>query len=151
MPQSLARISIHLIFSTKDREPFLRDSSLRSEMHRILAGILKKSNCPPLLVNGVDNHVHLLFALGREQRLSDLVKELKRQSSVWLKTKYPEREAFTWQSGYAAFSVSHSQEPVVQKYIANQEEHHRQTTFQEEIREFLQRHDVDFDERYVWD
>jgi len=146
MPPSLARISVHLIFSTKNRQPFLRELSLRSETHRVLGGILKNLDCTPFLINGTEDHVHFLFVLGRARGVADVVKELKRQSTLWLKAKFPAMESFAWQSGYGAFSVSHSLEPAVQKYIAHQEEHHRKVSFQEEFREFLKRHDIEFDE-----
>ena len=99
MPQSLARIVVHLIFSTKNRGAFLREAALRSEMHRVLGGILGNLDCPAIIIDGGDDHVHLMFVLGRARDLAEVVKEVKRQSSVWLKSKYPALEAFAWQGG----------------------------------------------------
>lgn len=151
MPQSLAKVLVHLVFSTKERFPFLRDKLLRDELHHYLGGILAKLGCQPLIAGGVDDHVHLLFALTRTATIADVVKELKRGSSLWLKTKSADLTDFAWQSGYGAFSISQSQIDDVRTYIAGQEEHHRKITFQEEFRRFLQRYEIEFDERYVWD
>jgi len=151
MPQSLANVLVHLVFSTKEREPFLRDLGLREELHRYLGGISKKLDCPPVMIGGTDDHVHILARQGRTISLADWIKELKRASSVWIKTKAPGMESFRWQAGYGASSVSQSQCKAVELYIANQEEHHRTRTFQDEFRMFLKRHKIEYDERYVWD
>jgi putative transposase len=151
MAQSLAKILLHLVFSTKDRRPLLEDSALRDELHRYLGGILTNLECQPLIIGGVEDHVHLLFAHNRTSTVADVVKELKRGSSVWLKTKSPMFADFAWQNGYGVFSIGQSQVEDVRTYIANQEEHHRKTSFQDEFRRLLQRYEVDFDERYVWD
>ncbi len=151
MPQSLAKILVHTVFSTKDRRPYLRDRALREEVHRYLGGILLKLNCQPIIVGGVDDHVYFLCALARTCQAADLVKEVKRGSSLWIKTKNPRLRRFSWQSGYGIFSIGFSQIPVVKRYIANQEEHHRRTSFQDEFRSLLKRYRIDYDERYVWD
>ncbi len=151
MPQSLAKILVHVVFSTKDRRPFLRDQPLREELHRYLGGILTQLDCQPIIVGGVADHVHLLATLSRTGTAADLVKEVKRGSSLWLKTKDPELKDFAWQSGYGIFSVGFSQVETVRGYIAGQEAHHRQISFQDELREFLKRYEIGFDERYVWD
>jgi REP element-mobilizing transposase RayT len=151
MPQSLANVLVHTIFSTKDRHPFLRGPILRTELHQYLGGILSNLSCSPIIVGGTDNHVHLLNNLSRTCDISTMIKELKRGSSLWLKTKRPELSDFSWQSGYGIFSVSCSQLESVKAYIANQEAHHRKISFQDELRQFLKRHEVSFDERYVWD
>ncbi len=118
----------------------------------MLGGILKNMDCPPFEINGPEDHVHLLFVLGRVLGIAEVVKELKRQSTTWVKSKYAAQKLFAWQSGYAAFAVSYSQESAVKKYIANQEKHHRHVPFQDEYREFLKRrHEIEFDERYMWD
>ena len=151
MAQSLAEILIHVIFSTKGRTPYFRDRVLRDEMHRFLGGVLKGFDCPSLIVGGAEDHVHVLCQLARTRAQASVVKELKRASSIWLKTKAPELQDFAWQAGYGAFSVAHSQIEPLRKYIAGQEEHHRNVSFQEEYRQFLNRHEIAFDERYVWD
>jgi REP element-mobilizing transposase RayT len=151
MPQSLAKILIHTVFSTKNRYPFLRDRELREELHRYLGGILAKLDCPPIIVGGAEDHVHILCHLSRTCEPAAMVKELKRGSSLWLKTKGPELQDFSWQNGYGMFSIDFSQIEPVRKYIAEQEEHHCKISFQDELRQFLQRNDIRFDERYVWD
>jgi REP element-mobilizing transposase RayT len=151
MPQSLAKILVHTVFSTKDRRPFLRDKSLRDELHRYLGGILTNHDCQPLVIGGVEDHVHLLSTLSRTCKAAEMVKEVKRGSSLWLKTKSPDLRDFAWQNGYGIFSIGFSQIESVRKYIARQEEHHRKISFQDEFREFLCRYEIEFDERYVWD
>jgi putative transposase len=151
MPQSLAKILVHPVFSTKERRPFLRDKSLREELHRYLGGILANQGCQPLLVGGAEDHVHILSTLGRTCQAAELVKEAKRGSSLWLKTRRPELAQFAWQNGYGMFSVGFSQLQRVREYIADQEAHHRKRTFQEELRELLRRYEIEYDERYVWD
>jgi REP element-mobilizing transposase RayT len=151
MAQSLAKILLHLVFSTKERRPFLKDPALREELHRYLGGILTNLECQPIIVGGVEDHVHLLFAHSRTATVADVVKELKRGSTVWLKTKSPGLSEFAWQNGYGVFSIGQSQLEDVRAYIAGQEEHHRKISFQEEFRRLLQRYEIAFDERYVWD
>ena len=151
MAQSLAKILLHVVFSTKERRPFLKDPALREELHRYLGGILTNLECQPLIIGGVEDHVHLLFAHSRTATVADVVKELKRGSSVWLKTKSPDLAEFAWQNGYGVFSIGQSQIDDVRAYIAGQEKHHRKISFQEEFRRLLQRYEIAFDERYVWD
>src|SRR5258708_33683759 len=133
MPQSLSAVYIHLVFSTRHRHPFLRDKSLREELHSFLGGTSKTLECPPVIVSGVADHLHLLARLSRTITQADWVKELKRVSNLWLKEKGGVSN-FEWQSGYADFSVSQSNLDRVRRYIANQEIHHRQKSFQEEVR-----------------
>ena len=151
MSQSLAKILLHLVFSTKERRPFLKDPALREELHRYLGGILTNLECQPLIIGGVEDHVHLLFAHSRTATVAEVVKELKRGSTIWLKTKAPVLSEFAWQNGYGVFSIGQSQVEDVRAYIAGQEEHHRKISFQEEFRRLLQRYEIAFDERYVWD
>jgi putative transposase len=150
MPQSLARLHIHLIFSTKNRERFLRDA-VRDSLHRYMATVLQNFGCAPVLINSVEDHVHILFELGRTVSISGAVEEVKTTSSKWIKTQGSSYSTFAWQAGYGAFAVSESNVESVREYIANQPEHHRLKTFQEEYRIFLERHRIAFDERYVWD
>ena len=151
MPQSLSAVYIHLVFSTKERRPFLRDTSVRAALHAYMGGISKTLECPPLIVGGVDDHVHLLCRFGRTISQAEWVKEVKRISNGWLKEHGPEYSDFEWQGGYADFSVSQSNLEQVRQYIAGQEEHHRKMNFQDELRALLRRHEIEFDERYVWD
>ena len=148
MPQSLAKIYVHLTFSTLQREPWLRQA-VRPNLFAYLAGILPKHNCPAVKVGGESDHVHILFVLARTVTISKVVEEVKKGSSKWLKTQ--DIPGFSWQAGYGAFSVSASQVQTVSKYIENQEEHHRKTTFQDEFRRFCRRYGVELDERYAWD
>lgn len=150
MPQSLARLHVHLIFSTKHRAPLLRDA-VRDALHRYMAVVLQNLECPAKLINSVEDHVHILFALGRTVALSKVVEDIKKSSSKWIKTQGVEYADFAWQAGYGAFAVSESNIAAVREYIADQREHHRKKSFQEEYRAFLERHHVAFDERYVWD
>ena len=150
MPQSLARLHIHLVFSTKNRERIITDD-VRSPLHAYMATVLQNLACAPVLINSVEDHAHLLFDLARTISISQAVEDVKKSSSKWIKTQGPEFAGFAWQAGYGAFAVSESNVETVRAYIANQREHHRTKTFQEEYRAFLERHNVAFDERYVWD
>jgi REP element-mobilizing transposase RayT len=151
MPQSLAKILVHTIFSTKERRPFLRDKLLREELHRYIGGILARHDCQPLIIGGTEDHIHMLSTLPRTDNAADMVKEAKRGSSLWLKTKSPDLRDFAWQNGYGIFSVGFSQVESIRQYIAGQEEHHRKVSFQDEYRGFLKRYEIEFDERFVWD
>jgi putative transposase len=148
MPQSLARVLVHLVFSTKNREPFITPGH-RDRTFSYLAGTLNAIDCPAVTVGGVADHVHLLFVLGRTVALSKAVEEVKKESSKWAKVHV--HPGFYWQNGYGAFSVSPSNVPAVVKYIANQEQHHQEVTFQDEFRELLRLHGIEWDEKYVWD
>jgi REP element-mobilizing transposase RayT len=148
MPQSLARVLVHLVFSTKNREPFISPEH-RDRTFAYLAGTLNAIDCPAVLVGGMPDHVHLLFVQARTLSLSKVVEEVKKESSKWAKASV--HPAFYWQNGYGAFSVSPSMVERVKTDIANQESHHRVTTFQDEFRKLLQRHGMEWDERYVWD
>ena len=151
MSQSLAKILVHVVFSTKDRRPFLHDKILREESHRYLGGILNQLGCQPVIVGGVADHAHVLCALARTVTAAEMVKEIKRGSAGWLKTKDPNLSDFAWQNGYGIFSIGFSQVETVRDYIARQEEHHRRVSFQDELRELLRRYEMEGDERYLWD
>jgi REP element-mobilizing transposase RayT len=151
MPQSLARIAVHIVFSTKDRRPFLTDDDLRDRMHRELGGVSNKLDCKPIRIGGVEDHVHILALQARTIALAEWVKELKRVSSIWIKEQSPRHAEFQWQAGYGAFSVSHSQTPDVVRYIDNQAEHHRKFDYKTELRTMLKLHEIEFDEQYLWD
>ena len=150
MPQSLSQLYAHLIFSTKDRYPFLK-ADIRDRVHGYLATTLRDMGSPFVVVGGVADHVHVLFDMGRIHAAKDFVEQVKRESSKFVKTLGPNLDKFYWQRGYGIFSVSPTHRPAVVDYIENQVEHHRVKTFQEEYREFLGRYGIEFDERYVWE
>jgi len=152
MPQSLAKVSLHIVFSTKDRRPSLRDAGLRQELNAYMAAVLKDNvDSPAIIINGVEDHIHALINLSRKFAIMDVIQEMKTETSKWLKTKSKDTTDFAWQSGYGAFSVSESNVEQVKEYIASQEEHHKKVSFQDEFRAFCKRHNVELDERYVWD
>lgn len=150
MPQSLARLHIHLIFSTKNRIPIITDD-IRNDLHSYMATVLKNRGGIPVLINSVEDHVHILFDLARTVSVSKAVEEVKKSSSKWMKTQGAEFENFAWQGGYGAFAVSVSNVENVLVYIANQREHHHKKSFQEEFRQILEKHGIVYDEKYVWD
>jgi putative transposase len=151
MPQSLSNVLVHVIYSTKNREPFLRDVRLRRELEGYLVGTLQGIECAPLRLRVVADHLHALCQLSRTVTIAKLIETMKTESSKWVKRHKRGTTAFQWQAGYAAFSVSASNAGRVTRYIENQDEHHRVKTFQDEVRAFLRRHQIEFDERYVWD
>ena len=150
MAQSLSSILIHLVFSTKRREPFITPE-IEPELHAYLAVIFREYKSPSLLVGGTEDHIHTLFALSRTASVAKVVEEVKTSSSKWLKMKGREFHSFQWQAGYGAFSIGQSSVPALKHYIANQREHHRHRSFQDEYRALLKRYGVAYDEKYVWD
>jgi len=151
MPQSLANVLVHIVFSTKERRAMLQNPELREELHRYLAGVSANLECFAVVVGGATDHVHLLANQSRTIALAEWVKELKRASSLWAKKKSPLWNLFQWQAGYGAFSVSQSPKNRVREYIRSQENHHRRLSFQDELRQLLTKHQIAFDERHVWD
>ena len=149
MPQSLSRVLIHLVFSTKNREPLIH-ADVRPRLHGYIVGILNHLKSPSLQVGGVEDHIHILCTLSRTISQADLVEEVKKGSSKWMKAEGGVPDFF-WQAGYGVFSVGESQVEQVVRYIRNQEEHHRAATFQTEYRRGLERYNIPYDERYVWD
>jgi putative transposase len=150
MPQSLSRVILHIIFSTKDREPWL-DANVRPRMHAYLATICRDLGADFVHVGGVSDHVHVLTTLPRTLSQAQFIEQIKKTSSKWIKTVEARYRGFFWQRGYGAFSVSPSQLEGVLRYVREQPEHHRTHTFQEEYRALLRKNGVNFDERYVWD
>jgi REP element-mobilizing transposase RayT len=150
MPQSLSNVIVHIIFSTKNREPWL-DAATRPRMHAYLATICRDLDAEVLCVGGVADHVHIVTTLPRTVSQAQLIEGIKKPSSKWIKTLEAQYRGFSWQRGYGAFSVSQSQLKTVVPYVQRQEEHHRNRTFQEEYRELLRLHAVKFDEQYMWD
>ncbi len=151
MPQSLTNLLVHLIYSTKDREPFLSNPELRMELHHYLGGVVNEHGGRSIIVGGVADHVHQLLVLPKIMSVSDLVRELKRSSSLWIKQRDVLLKDFSWQGGYGAFSVGQGEVEMVREYIAKQEEHHRKRSFQDEYRAFLTKYGIAYDERYLWD
>lgn len=150
MPQSLANIPVHLIWSTKNREPFIKPE-IEKELFSYMASIFRAHESPALTINGTADHVHNLIILSRTNTVAQLVEQVKKSSSKWIKTKGPFYRNFYWQSGYAALGLGQSNIPALKAYIANQKEHHRKKTFQEEYIAFLKKYGIEYDERYVWD
>jgi len=150
MSQSLTNLLIHLVFSTKARQPLLRDEE-RGELHAYITGILKNHDSPLLEINSVRDHVHILFAQSKNHALAKIVEQVKASSSAWIKTKGEWYRGFAWQTGYGAFSVSGTQAEAVRQYIRNQPEHHREQDFQSEYRRFCEKNGRPLDERYAWD
>lgn len=151
MGQSLAQVYIHLIFSTKDRQRFLQCPAVNAELRAYMGGTLRELDCPSLAIGTPEDHVHVLFRLAKTRAMSDAIAKLKAASSAWVKQRGREYEFFSWQSGYGAFSVSASGIQEVLAYIANQGEHHKRLSYQDEFRAFLKKYEVEFDERYLWD
>jgi REP element-mobilizing transposase RayT len=151
MAQSLSRVYLHIVFSTKNRLPFLADPDLRNEMHAYMGGTCNQLGCPVIRIGGTADHVHILCMVSRVETIAKLVEEVKKSSSKWVKTKGQELQKFAWQNGYGVFSISQSHVDVVKRYIETQEEHHRKRTFQDEYRTVLKEYEVSYDERYVWD
>ena len=150
MPQSLAHNYLHLIFSTKERTPWLTDD-IRPDLHAYMATVLSNLKSPATIINSVEDHIHILFNLHRTITLSKAVEEVKKSSSKWLKTQSPSFASFYWQSGYGAFSVSESNIPQVAHYVKKQQEHHQRLSYQDELIAFLQKHKIKYDDRYLWD
>ena len=150
MGQSLVRLSTHITFSTKYRQPLI-DVSIEAELHAYLGGVCKIMDCQPVKVGGYKDHVHILCFLSKKVALMDLLEEVKKRSSKWIKEKGEAYKNFYWQNGYGAFSVNSSELDVVVRYIENQHVHHEKKNFQDEFRGFLKKYNVEYDERYVWD
>lgn len=151
MPQSLSIAYMHAVFSTKERQPFLENVTVRE----ILWGYINKStdrlDCPAVAIGGTADHIHVLFRFSRGITQSDWVKEIKRSSSIWIKEAHPALNGFHWQGGYAIFSVSVSSLDAVAKYIQRQESHHHKMGFQDELRALLHKHGLEWDECYLWE
>jgi REP element-mobilizing transposase RayT len=150
MAQSLSRVLVHIIFSTKERFPFLVDIELRKRIHAYLAQVFNGHDSPAIEVGGTEDHVHILCLLSRNHAISEIIKKAKANSSGWVKTQQGLLSKFEWQGGYGAFSIHQSQIDQVTKYIRGQVEHHRRRTFQEEYLDFLREYQIPYDERYLW-
>jgi len=150
MAQSLSKIYVHAIFSTKDREPWLHDGC-REELFKVLGGSANGLGCQSMIVGGVEDHIHMLVQLGRTISIADALSKIKSSSSLWMNQTQASTLPFNWQGGYAAFSVSQSNVDAVREYIRLQPEHHTRQSFQDELSEWLRRYEIEWDERYIWD
>ena len=150
MPHSFSHILIHYIFSTKNRQRFLTDD-IRQRIFNYMGGIARRNDIQPQIIGGVEDHVHMLVLVPKTLSIADAVKLIKGGSSKWIHKAFPRLKNFAWQVGYGAFSVSLSNKENVVHYIQHQEEHHRKMTFKEEFIEFLEKHNIEYDERYIWD
>ena len=148
MAQSLTKIVVHVVFGTKNREPLLT-TAIRDDLLAYIVGILNSLDCITLAINGMEDHVHGLIVMSKTISLSKMMEEMKGGSSRWLNSHVATKRRFAWQAGYGAFSVSESQIPRVINYIKGQEEHHRKTTFQNELVILLKKHRIEFDKRYL--
>jgi len=152
MPQSLAKVLVHIVYSTKSRRPWLKDEEIRRQLYAYKATILRDNvDTPALIIGGVEDHIHALCLLSRNFAIKKVIEEAKTGTTKWLKKQGQQYADFHWQSGYGIFSVSESNAEQVKRYIANQAEHHQKKSFQDEFRELCQRHGIEIDERYVWD
>ena len=149
MSQSLSKLYIHIVFHTKYNQNLIK-TDVESELYAYLGGILQKNKSVPIAINGVEDHVHILCIMSKNISLADLLEELKRNSSRWIKTKGSDYTDFAWQGGYGGFSVSQSKVDVVKRYIENQKEHHKNETSKEEYLRFLKEYNVDYDPNYLW-
>lgn len=150
MPQSFGCLNYHIIFSTKQRQPLLT-ADISNDLFQYIGGILRTNNGVLLSAGGMPDHVHLLGSLSREMSVAEAVRLIKTNSSSWMHETFSDQQGFAWQAGYGAFTVSYSNIGDVRDYLASQAEHHRVKTFKEEFLEFLRKHDLPFDERYLWD
>lgn len=150
MPSSYTCLRYHLIWSTKHRQPLISED-IRDRLFQYIGGIIRDDGGKLLAAGGMPDHVHLLADIGKQQSVVDAVRDIKANSSGWIHKTFPQFQSFAWQTGYGAFTVSYSSVEAVKNYIANQAEHHRQRTFQEEFVEFLQRHGIEYDDRYLWE
>jgi putative transposase len=150
MGQSLVKNYVHIVFSTKFREPII-DIEIETELHHYIAGICNNLNCQLITIGGISDHIHILCILSKNISISQLVMEIKSNSSKWIKTKGVKYENFYWQNGYGAFSIGYERIDKVSAYILNQHIHHSKVKFQTEMRTTFKKNKVDFDERYVWD
>ncbi len=150
MAQTLTSFYFHVVFATKDRIDIIRPD-VENELYAYLGGILVKNKSKLLIGNGIQNHVHLLLSLNKNVKVPDLIGDIKRSSSKWIKTKGGMLTKFAWQDGYSAFTVGHTQLPDLKRYIGNQKEHHKNIIFEDEMRSFYRKYEMPFDEKYIWD
>ena len=149
MAQTLVSLLVHAVFSTKSRVDLI-SPEIEAELFAYMGGVLKNLESPALAINGTPDHVHLLISQSKNTALSQVMGEMKKSSSRWIKAKGAAFKAFDWQDGYAAFSIGQSQVDALKKYIARQKEHHTRRSFQDELITILKKYRVPYDERYIW-
>ncbi|MGB6729245.1 MAG: IS200/IS605 family transposase [Terracidiphilus sp.] len=149
MAHTFTDLLTHVVFSTSERIPYLSDT-IRPDVHAYIGGILRELRATPIAIGGTSDHVHLLVGLSAEMAVADCLRVVKTNSSRWLKEKWPERRAFSWQRGYGAFSVSESNRGAVIRYIRDQARHHQRISFHDEFIALLKNHGVEFEEQYLW-
>jgi putative transposase len=150
MSQSLSSVLVHLVFSTKTREPFITPK-IEAELHPYMATVFRELKSPSLAIDGTSDHIHILFSMARIVTIANIVEEVKTSTSKWIKKKGREFRNFHWQRGYGAFSIGQSNVNVLKRYIHEQKEHHKRITFQDEYRKFLKAYGINYDEKYVWE
>ena len=150
MAHTFTNLLAHIVFSTKDRMPIL-EPDLKERLFPYMGGIFRELDAKPLLINGPADHVHALAVLPAKYSPAEIIGKVKSNSSGWVHKTFPARHTFAWQVGYAAFGVSPSQKQTVLDYIVNQEEHHRKVSFKEELLALLKKHEIEYDERYLWE
>lgn len=150
MAQSLSNVLLHLIFSTKNRQPYI-DDAIAPELYAYMTSIFTSLGSYVHKIGGIEDHIHIFCTLPRTLSISDLLEESKKHSSKWIKTKGQPYHDFSWQKGFGALSVSASQNDILVSYISNQKNHHKKQSFQDEYREFLRLYNIPYDEKYVWD
>ena len=149
MSQSLSKMYLHAIFHVKNNECLIRPED-EKELYAYMGGVVKLSHSIPIIINGTENHLHVLCILSKNISLSGFMEEIKTNSSRWIKTLGPHYRKFTWQGGYSGYSVSHTRVDAVKNYIVNQKEHHKTQNFQDEYIRFLNENDVDYNGDYLW-
>ena len=150
MANSYSQVFVHMVFSTKHREPIIRKEDF-ARLNQYVMTLLEEKQCYAVIVGGVENHLHILFVLDKTVSVSEVAKHVKAVTSKWLKSLSPWYSTFLWQDGYAAFSVSKSLADRVKNYIANQEQHHHTQSFEDEVRYFCKLQGMEVDEKYLFD
>lgn len=149
MSQSLSQLYVHIIFHVKNNTIKIGETD-SDELYAYIGAIIKDNNSIPIIINGTEDHIHILCIMSKNIALAKLVEEIKRHSSRWIKGKGNRYEHFSWQGGYAGFSVSQSVHDKTKQYIKTQKEHHQKLSFNEELIAFLNEYGVNYDERYLW-
>ena len=148
MSQSLSKLYVHLIFHVRNNEGLIRPED-ETELYAYIGGVIKLSKSIPININGIENHIHVLCIMSKNISLADLLEGIKGNSSRWIKTKSTQYKNFSWQGGYAGYSVSQSKVEVVNRYIENQKEHHKHQTFKDEYLQFLNENGIEYNEEYL--
>jgi len=149
MAQSLSKLYVHIIFHTKNNQVKIRRQD-KTDLYAYIGAIIKDNESIPIIINGVEDHIHILCVMSKNIALAKFVEEIKRHSSRWIKTKDSHYAKFAWQGGYGGFSVSPSLHDKTKRYIENQEEHHRKKSFKEEYLWFLKEYGIEYNEKYLW-